>query len=114
MSLKTNKILNKKSKDSNGEINLSNLLIDIENKLIPIVDFLNENEVIIRTSGNMWNQLFGIINKFNNLKKNLIDTLDIPKSEELWKSIYESEKNNLLNNLKQINDQNIEKFKSNQ
>lgn len=107
------KNLSDNSEKSEKKFNLSKVLLNLETQLSPIFEFLNENEFVIRASGNMWNRVFDFFNNINKLKKSLIDSLDIPKSEELWKSIYESEKSNLINHLNQIINRNNEKFRTN-
>lgn len=102
------------SKDINdSNFNLKDLLIKLEKTLIPIVDYLNENEVVIQTSGKIWNQLFSVVNSFNKTKKIIFDLFDIPRSEDIWKTIYEAEKINMQLYLRKLQIENEKKTQEN-
>jgi hypothetical protein len=100
-------------KEDKSEVKINNILLKIEKELGPIIDYLNENDIVIKISGNIWNQIFNFFNTINKTKKNVFDIWGIPKSEDLWKAIYEIEKNNLINELNQIIEKNQKFFKKN-
>jgi hypothetical protein len=98
----SNKYTNYSVENQVKELNISNFLNKIEKELTPIIDYINENEEVIKISGTLWNQFFNLLNTINNLKKGFLDFSGIPKSEDLWKSIYEIEKSNLKSELEKL------------
>lgn len=90
-----NQITQQTTHDEKTDItDIKEIIMKIEKILIPIFDYINENEAIIEISGKLWNNVFNIVNLVNKIKTSSLDMLGIPKSEDIWKTIYEAEKIN--------------------
>ncbi len=111
--IEKNYLLSTQNKDEKDKF--KEHLIKLERTLISIFDYLNENEIIIQTSGKLWNNLFSLFNFLNQLKTSALENLGIPKSEDIWKTTYVAEKINqhlylikLQNENKKLKKNNIE------